>query len=73
MCAKLNHSLYGTRAAPARWEALYTATSQGFGFVTGKASACCFYRPDRDLRCVVHGGDFTFAGYDPDLDWVEKA
>eukprot|EP00969_Alexandrium_andersonii_P168848 7462627-Alexandrium_andersonii.AAC.1 len=36
------------------------------------ASACCFYHPDRDLRCVVHGDDFTFAGYDPDLDWAER-
>eukprot|EP00969_Alexandrium_andersonii_P086389 3808581-Alexandrium_andersonii.AAC.1 len=28
--------------------------------------------PDRDLRRVARGGDFTFAGYDPDLAWVEK-
>eukprot|EP00969_Alexandrium_andersonii_P362257 15459291-Alexandrium_andersonii.AAC.1 len=28
--------------------------------------------PDRDIRCVVRGDDFTFAGLDPDLDWAEK-
>eukprot|EP00969_Alexandrium_andersonii_P146459 6476977-Alexandrium_andersonii.AAC.1 len=45
MCAKLNHSLRGARAAPAQWEALCTATLQGLGFVRGKASACCFPTP----------------------------
>eukprot|EP00969_Alexandrium_andersonii_P290883 12857059-Alexandrium_andersonii.AAC.1 len=30
MCAKLNRSLYGARAAPARWGALCTITLQGF-------------------------------------------
>eukprot|EP00969_Alexandrium_andersonii_P348758 15420711-Alexandrium_andersonii.AAC.1 len=72
MCAKLDRSLYGARAAPARWEALRAATLQGFGFVRGKASACCFYRLGRDIRRVVHDGDFTFTGHDPDLGWVEK-
>eukprot|EP00969_Alexandrium_andersonii_P219928 9714275-Alexandrium_andersonii.AAC.1 len=56
MCAKLRRSLYGTRAAPARWEALYTETLESFGFIRGKASACCFYHAGLDVRCVVHGG-----------------
>eukprot|EP00969_Alexandrium_andersonii_P242179 10696712-Alexandrium_andersonii.AAC.1 len=72
MCAKLNRSSRGARAAPARWEALYTTTLQDFGFVRGKAGARCFYHPDRDARRVVRGDDFTFAGYDPDLGWAEK-
>eukprot|EP00969_Alexandrium_andersonii_P178527 7893496-Alexandrium_andersonii.AAC.1 len=38
----------------------------------GKASACCFYNAALDARCVVHGDDFTFTGYDADLDVVEK-
>eukprot|EP00969_Alexandrium_andersonii_P287041 12688799-Alexandrium_andersonii.AAC.1 len=50
MCAKRNRSLCGTRAAPARWEALCTTTLQGLGLIQGKESACCFCRPDRDLR-----------------------
>ena len=40
MCAKLRRSLYGTRAAPARWEALYTETLESFGFARGRASSC---------------------------------
>eukprot|EP00969_Alexandrium_andersonii_P055119 2429244-Alexandrium_andersonii.AAC.1 len=71
MCAKLRRSLYGTRAAPARWGALYIETSESFGFARGRASSCCFYHPEWDVRCVVHGDDFTFAGYDVDLDAVE--
>eukprot|EP00969_Alexandrium_andersonii_P206833 9137658-Alexandrium_andersonii.AAC.1 len=47
-------------------------TLRGFGFVRGKASACRVYHPDRDIRRAVRGDDFTFAGDDPDLDWVEK-
>ena len=72
-CAKLVRSLYGTRDAPARWEALYTSTLQGFGFERGRASACCFHHPLRGLRCVVHGDDFTFTGYDEDLSWVQAS
>eukprot|EP00969_Alexandrium_andersonii_P172897 7642811-Alexandrium_andersonii.AAC.1 len=68
MRAKLRRSLYGTRAAPARWEALRTATLERLGFVRGKVSACCFYHAALDVRCVVHGDDFTFTGYDADLD-----
>eukprot|EP00969_Alexandrium_andersonii_P176890 7821709-Alexandrium_andersonii.AAC.1 len=68
MCAKLRRSLYGARAAPARLEALYTETLESFGFTRGKASACCFYSAELDVRCVVHGDDFTFTGRDPDLD-----
>eukprot|EP00969_Alexandrium_andersonii_P038319 1678679-Alexandrium_andersonii.AAC.1 len=64
MRAKLCRSLRGTRAAPARREVLRTSVLESFGFVRGKASACCFYSAELDARCVVHGGDFTFAGYD---------
>eukprot|EP00969_Alexandrium_andersonii_P373785 15484792-Alexandrium_andersonii.AAC.1 len=72
MCAKLRRSLYGTRAAPARWEVLYTEALESFGFARGKASACCFYNAELDVRCVVRGDDFPFTGYDSDLDVVEK-
>eukprot|EP00969_Alexandrium_andersonii_P055795 2459346-Alexandrium_andersonii.AAC.1 len=68
MRAKLRRSLYGTRAAPARWEALYTSTLESFGFARGKASAGCFWSAGLDFRCVVHGDAFAFAGYDADLD-----
>eukprot|EP00969_Alexandrium_andersonii_P242460 10709012-Alexandrium_andersonii.AAC.1 len=71
MCAKLNRSLCGARAAPARWAALYGATLEGFGFARGRAAAFCFCHSEQDIRCVVRGDDFTFAGYGEDLDWMQ--
>eukprot|EP00974_Lingulodinium_polyedra_P023778 2300619-Lingulodinium_polyedra.AAC.1 len=41
------------------------------GFIQGRASPCCFVHGSRDLRCMVHGDDFVFAGTDADLVWVE--
>eukprot|EP00969_Alexandrium_andersonii_P265153 11718361-Alexandrium_andersonii.AAC.1 len=67
MCAKLCRSLCGTRAAPARWEALRTSVLESFGLARGEASACCFYNAKLGVRRVVRGGDFTFTGYDVDL------
>eukprot|EP00969_Alexandrium_andersonii_P299948 13259909-Alexandrium_andersonii.AAC.1 len=72
MRAKLRRSLYSTRAAPARWGALYTEALESFGFARGRASACCFYNAELDVRRAVHGDDFAFTGYDADLDVVEK-
>eukprot|EP00969_Alexandrium_andersonii_P287305 12701497-Alexandrium_andersonii.AAC.1 len=72
MCAKLRRSLYCTRAAPALWEALCTETLASFGLARGKASKRCVYNAELDARCVVHGGDFAFTGYDADLDIAEK-
>eukprot|EP00969_Alexandrium_andersonii_P043781 1919987-Alexandrium_andersonii.AAC.1 len=60
MCAKLNRSLYGARAAPARREALYTAMLEGFGFSRGRAIAWRFYHAERDLRRMVRGGRLRF-------------
>ena len=72
MCWRLKRCLYGTRDAPARWERLYTEKLVKMGFIAGNASACCFYHPTRDIRCVVHGDDFTFSGFDDDLTWTQR-
>ena len=72
MCARLKRCLYGTRDAPARWEAFLAAELEKHGFVQGVASPCCFRHRSRDVRCVVHGDDFVFVGSDRELDWVLK-
>lgn len=36
-------------------------------------AGCVFSRGERFAGVVVHGGDFVFAGADPDLDFVLKA
>ena len=71
-CGRLKRCLYGTRDAPARWEAFLAAELSKHGFVQGSASPCCFLHPARDLRCVVHGDDFVFVGPDSELAWVQK-
>ena len=38
--ARLLRSLYGTRDAPALWEAYATAQLQALGFCRGRANAC---------------------------------
>ena len=71
MCARLRRCLYGTRDAPARWEAFLAAELCRMGFAQGLASPCCFYHQEKQLRCVVHGDDFMFAGPAPALAWAE--
>ena len=72
MCARLRRCLYGTRDAPARWEAFLAEELIKLGFKQGRSSSCCFRHPERKLRCVVHGDDFTFAGPPAALQWVEQ-
>jgi hypothetical protein len=72
MCARLRRCLYGTRDAPARWEAFLAGELEKMGFERGRASPCCFKHEARDLRCIVHGDDFVFVGTDPDLEWVQQ-
>ena len=69
-CARLRRCLYGTRDAPKRWEAFLADQLRKLGFVQGRASPCCFVHSSRDLRCVVHGDDFVFAGPAGELNWV---
>ena len=71
MCARLVRCLYGTRDAPANWEAFYTEVLTDLGFARGKASSCCFLHSGRGIRAVVHGDDFTLTGVDADLDWIQ--
>eukprot|EP00972_Heterocapsa_arctica_P061152 9017265-Heterocapsa_arctica.AAC.1 len=64
--------MYGTRKAASRWEDFYSNVLRKLEFTKGKASPCTFHHPARNLRCVVHGDDFTtLCAYD-DLDYLEK-
>ena len=71
MCGLLKRCMYGTRDAANRWEAKYTGALLAMGFRQGKASPCCFRHPQRDLKCVVHGDDFTLLGPTPALEWFK--
>ena len=70
-CGRLEVSMYGTRDAAANWEAEYTGMLMAEGFAPGLATPCAFYNVEHDVRCVVHGDDFTFLGTDSSLDWIQ--
>ena len=66
-CGKLTRWLYGMRQAARGWEDEYSAKFTSVGLMKGKASPSAFWCEATGLRCVVHGDDFTFLGYDEDL------
>lgn len=74
-CGWLRRCLYGTRDAPAMWEAYYAADLINHGFIRGIASPCVFVHATKDLRylrCMVHGDDSVVAGMEEDLKWVKE-
>ena len=69
---RLKRCVYGTRDAGQLWENCYAEKLQELGFIRGLASPCCFYHPQRRIRIVVHGDDFTALSTAAQLDWYEK-
>ena len=69
---KLRKSMYGTRDAAQNWEAAYTEVLLSHGFTQSAASPCVFYNKTKDLRLVIHGGDFTSLGEEESLMWFRK-
>ena len=72
MCGRLLKSMYGTRDAAQNWELEYVAFMKGLGFVASMSSPCLFYHPQRDLRVVIHGDDFTILGEESQLRQFRK-
>jgi hypothetical protein len=60
------------RPAASAWEADYTERLKKFGMVKGVSVPTSFYDESKELRCVVHGDDFTFLGWEEDLAEVVK-
>ena len=67
--AQLVRSLYGTRDAPALWEAYAASQLTALGFQRGRSNACVYYHRRRGLRCLVHGDDFVATGPHERLEW----
>jgi len=66
-CWRLKRWLYGMRPAASAWENDFAERLESIGFVRGKSATTVFFNPTTSTRCVVHGDDFTFLGYDIDL------
>ena len=61
------------RPAAQAWENCYAAKFvEEANFERGLGSSVSFWQKSRDLACVVHGDDFTFFGFDEDLNWIEN-
>ena len=69
---QLNLSLYGTRDAAMNWAKKFTTVLEEHGFITGSASPCNFFHPERKISTTVHGDDFTSAGTEKDLQWMDR-
>jgi hypothetical protein len=71
-CGRLNRWLYGMRPAASAWEKDFTDRLKAMGFKAGKSAPTVFFDEGRGIRCVVHGDDFTFLGWEWDLMDVMK-
>ena len=58
------------RPAASAWEKDFSEKLEEFGLVKGVSAPTAFYCKEKELRCVVHGDDFTFLGWDDDLEDV---
>ena len=69
MVGLLKKSLYGTRDAPANWEAAIKDVMLALGFLQAKSNACLHFHEERNIRIEVHGDDFTGVGPKSELEW----
>ena len=69
---KAAHWIYGCRKAGQAWEDHYSQVLCDGGFERGVASPVAFHHKTREMWCVVHGDDFSFVGFDKDLDFIEQ-
>ena len=67
----LKRWLYGMRKAASGWEDDYARRLVEDGFQRGRAASTIFYHPKTQVRVVVHGDDFTFAGTESELKKIE--
>ena len=72
VCDKLNFWIYGMRPAAQAWENLYARKLVENGWTQGRNAPTVFRHDSKDLDCVVHGDDFTYLGYDEDLDEITE-
>ena len=72
MCVLLNKAMRGVRDAAMNWEAEYTEMLVENGFGQGRSNPCVFFHPEREVRVVVRGDDFTVMGKEAELDGFRK-
>ena len=73
MCGQLKHWIYGMRPAARAWEEDYAEKLASKGFQQGRSVPTVFFHEQSGMSGAVHGDDFTFLGFDEDLDMLEKS
>ena len=71
-CSRLKRWLYGMRQAASAWERDFVEKLAEIGMVSGKSSPVVFHDPKTGVRAVVHGDDFTFLGFETELQQVKR-
>jgi hypothetical protein len=61
------------RPAARAWEEDYAGKLEDEGYERGRSVPTVFYHKAKGISGAVHGDDFTFLGYDEDLDELEAA
>ena len=69
MAGKLDKAMYGTRDAPAAWQAELEKTMIELGFRPVVFTPCLYYHPSRRIRSVGHVGDLMCIGPRNGLDF----
>jgi len=62
LVGKLDRAMYGTRDAPAEWQAELERTMVSIGFVQSSSTPCVYYHEDWQLRVVAHVDDLLCVG-----------
>ena len=71
-CSRLKRWLYGMRQAACAWERDFVEKLAEIGMTSGKSSPVVFHDPKTCVRAVVHGDDFTFLGFETELQQVKR-
>ena len=72
-CNRLQRWLYGVRQAANAWERRdFVEKLAEIGMMSGNTSQVIFQDPETGVRPVVHGDDFTFLGFETELQQVKR-
>ena len=71
-CGRLKYWLYGMRPAARAWEEDYVTKLGSEGYKQGRSVPTVFFHEGNGMSGAVHGDDFTFLGYDEDLDELKN-
>ena len=70
--SRLKRWLYGMRQAASAWERDFVEKLAEIDIMSGKSSPVIFQGPKTCVRAVVHGDDFTFLGFETELQQVKR-